>query len=402
MRLLKRSNHTSNSCNHMNINIELSNRLKQLPPYLFVQIDHAKKEAVAQGRDIIDLGVGDPDTPTPDFIIKALSEAAKDPSNHHYALDAGIPEFREAIAHWYFKRFNVSLNPDEEIYPLLGTKEGIAHLPLGLVNPQDKVLIPEPCYPPYRAGSIFAGGEVLVMPLKEENNFLPDITKIPSSKLMFINYPNNPTTQTADREFFTKLVNIALEKEIFIASDLAYSEIYFENKKPMSILEIDGAKDIAIEFHSLSKTFNMTGWRIGWACGNSKILKALSFVKSNIDSGIFQAIQIAGIKALKNGDSFSEKMRLLYQERRDIFVDGLNTLGWEVKKPSATFYVWAKLPKGYDSSIEFAKFLLDRADIVTTPGIGFGTAGEGYIRFALTVDKFCLEEAVQRIKSILG
>lgn len=401
MRLLKKSNYTSKPCNHM-INIDLSDRLKQLPPYLFVQIDKAKKGAIKQGRDVIDLGVGDPDTPTPDFIIKALCEAAKDPDNHHYALDAGLLEFRETIANWYLERFNVSLNPDEEIYPLLGTKEGIAHLPLGLINPQDKVLIPEPSYPPYRAGSIFAGGEVLIMPLKEENNFLPDITKISSAKLMFINYPNNPTTQTADREFFTKLVNMALEEKIFIASDLAYSEIYFENKKPMSILEIDGAKNIAIEFHSLSKTFNMTGWRIGWACGNSKILKALSFVKSNIDSGIFQAIQIAGIEALKNGDNFPEKMRLLYQERRDIFVDGLNSLGWKVKKPSATFYVWAKLPKGYNSSIEFAKFLLDRADIVTTPGIGFGRAGEGYIRFALTVDKSRLKQAVQRIKAILG
>ncbi len=387
----------------MPINIDFSERLKQLPPYLFVEIDKAKRQAREQGRDIIDLGIGDPDSATPQFIIEALKKAADDAANHHYALDAGLPQLRKSIANWYQKRFSVILNPDTEIYPLIGSKEGIAHLPLGVINPGDKVLVPEPCYPPYRSGTIFAGGKVIAMPLLPKNNFLPDLNKFAEkkAKLMFLNYPNNPTSVTASREFFIEAVNLAREKEIMVASDAAYSEIYFDNEKPMSILEIEGAKEVAVEFHSLSKTFNMTGWRIGWVCGNEKIVAALAKVKTNIDSGIFQALQLAGIAALESDDSHPQEMRQIYQERRDFLINGLRSIGWKIPFPKATFYVWAKIPKGFNDSLETARAFLDKADIIVTPGVGFGKAGEGFVRMALTVSKDRINEAVQRIKKVI-
>jgi len=384
--------------------IDFSERLKKLPPYLFVEIDKAKREAMSQGRDVIDLGIGDSDLPTPDFIIEALNKAAASGENHHYALDAGLPRLRQAIAAWYRRRFNVELNPDSEIQPLIGSKEGIAHLPLGIVNPKDKVLVPQPGYPPYLSGTIFAEGKPIIMPLKSKNNFLPDLAKIrelKGIKLMFINYPNNPTSAVASRDFLKEIVSIAKENETIIAYDNAYSEIYFDIEKPPSILEIEGAKDVAVEFHSLSKTFNMTGWRVGWVCGNSKVVAALAKVKANVDSGIFQALQLAGITALEADDSFPSEMRRMYHERRDYLVNGLRNIGWKVEPPLATFYVWAKLPKKFNSSIEAAKAFLDQADIVITPGVGFGEDGEGYLRMALTVPKERLNQAVERIKKIL-
>jgi len=388
----------------MALNIDFSERLKKLPPYLFVEIDRAKREARSQGRDVIDLGIGDPDLPTPDFIIEALNKAAASGENHHYALDAGLPRLRQAIAAWYRRRFNVELNPDSEIQPLIGSKEGIAHLPLGIVNPKDKVLVPQPGYPPYLSGTIFAEGKPITLPLKSKNNFLPDLAKIrelKGIKLMFINYPNNPTSAVASRDFLKEIVSIAKENETIIAYDNAYSEIYFDIEKPPSILEIEGAKDVAVEFHSLSKTFNMTGWRVGWVCGNSKVVAALAKVKANVDSGIFQALQLAGITALEADDSFPNEMRRMYHERRDYLVNGLRNIGWKVEPPQATFYVWAKLPKKFNTSIEAAKAFLDQADIVITPGVGFGKDGEGYLRMALTVPKERLNQAVERIKKIL-
>jgi len=379
---------------------EFSDRLKKLPPYLFVEIDKAKRRAVSEGRDIIDLGIGDPDLATPDFIIEAMNTAMRDKENHHYALDAGLPQLRQAIAKWYKKRFGVVLNPDKEIYPLIGSKEGIAHLPLGLINPGDKVLIPDPCYPPYRSGSIFAGAGVITMPLLEDNGFLPDLKAIKDAKLMFLNYPNNPTASCAGRGYYKDVVKIASKKGIIIASDLAYSELYYE-EKPVSMLEIEGAKEMTIEFHSLSKTFNMTGWRIGWACGNESAIAALAKVKTNIDSGVFQAIQIAAVAALESDESSADGMRSTYKQRRDVLIDGLNNAGWPIEKPKATFYMWANLPKKYKSSIEMAKALLDVADIVATPGVGFGQCGEGYIRMAFTRPKDRLSEAVNRIKKVL-
>ncbi|HOW36233.1 MAG TPA: LL-diaminopimelate aminotransferase [Candidatus Omnitrophota bacterium] len=388
----------------MPINIDYSERLKQLPPYLFVEIDKAKREAKAAGRDIIDLGVGDPDLPTPKFIVEALNKAAQDGANHHYAFDSGLKELRVAIAEWYQGRFGVRLDPDTEIYPLIGSKEGIAHLPLAVVNPKDKVLVPDPCYPVYRSATIFAGGKVVSLPLKAKNEFLPDLEKVEKTegaKLMYLNYPNNPTSAVAPKEFLAKLVSIAQAKGIVLASDLAYSEIYYDEQKPSSILEIEGAKDVAIEFHSLSKTFSMTGWRLGWACGNAKLISALAKVKANVDSGIFQAIQIAGIAALKGDPREISDMRAVYQERRDCLINGLRSIGWKIPPPKAAFYVWAKIPKNFNNSMEAAQTFLEKANIVMTPGVGFGENGEGYIRMTLTVPKERLTQAVERIQKIL-
>ncbi len=384
--------------------IDFSDRLKQLPPYLFVEIDKAKRAARAAGRDIIDLGIGDPDTGTAQPIIDALKEAAQNPANHHYALDAGMPALRQAISFWFSKRFSVNLDPDTEIYPLIGSKEGLSHLPLGVINPKDKVIVPDPCYPGYLGAVIFAGGRLVRLPLKERSGFLPDLDKIKDLKdikLMYLNYPNNPTAAVAPKNYLEQLVQIARDRGIILVSDLAYSEIYFDNEKPSSVLEVEGAKEIAIEFHSFSKTFSMTGWRIGWACGNPELVKALAKVKSNIDSGIFQAIQIAGITALQMPEEKIERLRAMYQERRDYLIHGLRSLDWKIPPPKATFYVWGKIPKKFPDSMTAAKFFLEEANIVATPGVGFGEQGEGYIRMTITVPKERINEAVERLRKVL-
>lgn len=386
------------------INIEFSDRLKSLPPYLFVEIDRAKREAMAQGRDIINLGVGDPDLPTYPHIVDAMKKALEDGSNHHYAFDSGLPALRQEIGQWFKNRFSVELNPDTEIYPLIGSKEGIAHLPLGVINPKDKVLLTEPFYPAYRPFIEFAGGKIVYTPLKAGNNFLPDLKKVAALnniKMMIVNYPNNPTAAVATKEFYAELVGIAREKGIILVSDLAYSEVYFDGEKPPSILEVEGARDVAIEFHSFSKTYNMTGWRIGWACGNPTLIAALAKVKSNCDSGIFQAIQVAALTALKTPQDTLDEMRALYQDRRDYLVNGLRSLGWKAAAPKASFYVWIKLPKQFAGSMEAVKFLLDKADIVATPGVGFGESAEGYIRMTITVPKERINEAIERLRKVL-
>ena len=387
------------------IKIEKSDRLKKLPPYLFVEIDKAKKRARDEGRDIIDLGIGDPDIPTPQFVIDALNRAVRDPKNHRYPLDQGLPEFRREIALWMKKRFGVTLDPDTEIYPLIGSKEGIAHIPLAFVNPGDYVLVPDPGYPPYKSGTWFAGGEVLLMPLKAEHGFLPDLKVINHAqmhriKMMFINYPNNPTGAVCDKKFLKDVVDFAAKHNIIVCHDAAYSEIGLDGFKAPSILEVEGAKNVAIEFHSLSKTFNMTGWRLGFAAGSKELIASLAKVKSNIDSGAFFAIQWAGVAAFKNYDKHIKSALKIYEERRNMLVDGLKTLGWSIDRPKATFYVWAKVPARYTSAT-FAAALLEKCDIMATPGNGFGENGEGYIRFALTVDKNRIKEAVKRIKDRL-
>ncbi|MDD5006016.1 MAG: LL-diaminopimelate aminotransferase [Candidatus Omnitrophica bacterium] len=389
----------------MAIKIVQSDKLNKLPPYLFVEIDKAKRQARQEGRDIIDLGIGDPDQATPQFIVDKLYEAAKDKSNHRYALDAGMSVLRESISRWYKKRFNVGLNPDNEVLPLIGSKEGIAHFPLAVLNKGDYALVPDPCYPPYKGGTIFAGGKICLLPLLSKNNFLPDLKRIrqtvlKNSKIIFVNYPNNPTAAVATDEFYKELIQFALKNNIIVISDLAYSEIYFDGFKPRSLLEFEGAKDCVIEFHSLSKTYNMTGWRVGWACGNPQLVSLLAKVKSNIDSGIFQAIQIAAVAALDSGDSFADSMRRMYQERRDVLAEGLKSLGFNVNLPKATFYLWSKIPKRFGSSIELAKALLDKTNVVATPGVGFGEHGEGYIRFALTVPVERIKEAVGRLGNL--
>jgi len=382
----------------------LSKKLQALPPYLFVEIDKAKRKARQEGRDIIDLGIGDPDQPTPGFIIEALAKAAQNPATHKYALDQGMPELRRAIANWYRERFGVQLDPDTEIQPLIGSKEGIAHFPLAFLNEGDYSLVPDPCYPPYKGGTILAGGKAHLMPLLEKNAFLPDLKKIPSSvlkkaKLIYINYPNNPTGAIAEKDFYSQVVKFAKDYKLIVISDLAYSELSYDSYKPCSMLELPGSREVVIEFHSLSKTFNMTGWRVGWACGNASLITALAKVKSNIDSGVFSAIQIAATKALEASNEQIKNICRIYQERRDCLVEGLRSLGWQVRTPKAAFYLWIRVPKKYDS-LRFAALLLEKANVVVTPGVGFGKYGEGYIRMALTVSRERIEEAIQRIKII--
>jgi len=388
----------------MSINIEFSERLNNLPPYLFLDIDKAKRAAIAEGRDVINLGIGDPDLGTPVHIIEAMKKALEDENNHHYPFDAGLPAFREEIAVWFKNRFDISLDPQGEIYPLIGSKEGIAHLPLGIINPGDKVIMTDPCYPAYRPSIEFAGGKIINIPLKAGNNFIPSLDKIAeykNIKAIIINYPNNPTAATATKEFYEGLVKLACEKGFIIISDMAYSEVYFDGERPLSIMEIPDARKVAIEFHSLSKTYYMTGWRIGWACGNPTLISALGKVKANFDSGVFQAIQVAGIAALKSDEVITDDMRQIFQDRRDYLINGLRGIGWKIHPPKATYYVWAKLPHKFENSLQAAKIFLDNADIVTTPGIGFGKWGEGYIRMALTVTTDRINEAVARIQKIL-
>lgn len=388
------------------MDFKFTDRLNNLPPYLFVEVDKAKRKAIKEGKDIIDLGIGDPDEGAPKEVIDSLSRALQDPGNHHYPLDQGIPLLRNKIRDWYKKRFGVSLDPKKEILALIGSKEGIAHMPLAFINPGDVSLIPDPCYPPYRGGTILAGGSVYNMPLLEENNFLPDLNKIKKdilkkAKILYINYPNNPTSAVCEKGFFEDVVLFAKKHNLIVAHDAAYSEIMFDGYRPDSFLKVAGAMDVGVEFHSVSKTCNMTGWRIGFVCGNEKIISGIAKVKSNIDSGVFTAIQLAGITALDIAEKHLERMNRVYQERRDVLVDGLNRIGWPTRKPKATFYVWTRIPKSYKSSIEFAAMVLDKAGIVITPGIGMGNSGEGYVRMALTVSKERMQEAVDRLEKIL-
>jgi len=378
-----------------------ADRLSLLPPYLFAEIDRRKREAIAGGRDVIDFGVGDPDLPTPGFIVDRMAAAIRDPVNHKYAIGTGMAEYRQAAARFLERRFGVTVDAASEVLALLGSKEGIGHLPIAVINPGDLVLVPEPGYPVYVSGTVFAGGSYHTMPLREQNGWLPDLNAIPRevrqrAKLMWLNYPNNPTGAVASLSFFEKAVDFAREHHILIAQDAPYCELYFGDPPP-SILQIEGAKDVAIEFHSLSKTFNMTGWRIAFAAGHREVLSALARVKSNLDSGVFQAVQWAGVAALDGFDRPEVRERLgIYRSRRDVLVAGLRDAGWPVKEPEATFYLWAKCPNGTDS-MTVATRALDEADVVVIPGAGLGEAGEGYVRFALTLSEERTREAVERL-----
>lgn len=384
--------------------IEYSDRLKKLPPYLFSKLDSMKQEAINAGKDVISLSIGDPDMPTVRPVIEAAKQAIEDVNNHRYPSYVGYMPFREAVATWYQQRFGVSLNAKNEVVTLIGGKEGVAHLPFAFINPGDVVLIPSPGYPVYYSGTIFSGGEPYIMPLREDNDWFPDYDAIPDSilkraKMMWINYPNNPTAQVATKEFFQRTVEFAAKHGIIVAHDAPYSELYYDGEQPISFLATDGAKEVGVELHSLSKTCNMTGWRVGMCSGNAKIVKGLADVKENMDTGVFNAIQIAAIEGLLHSDPEIEANRKKWQARRDALVNGLTDCGWKVWKPKASFHCWIKNRPGY-SSFQLVEKLLNEAAIICSPGNGFGQEGEGYLRMTFTVDIKRIEEAVERIRQL--
>lgn len=381
-----------------------ADRLKQLPPYLFAEIDEKRNEVAARGVDIIDLGVGDPDLPTHDHIVKAMQQAVADSDNHHYPSYAGLDMLRETAANYMKKNFGAEFVWQDQVFAVIGSKEGIAHLPLAFINPGDVSLVPSPGYPVYNIGTLFAGGQSYFMPLLKENGFLPDLDAIPKdilnkAKILFLNYPNNPTAACADLAFFEKAVTFAHEHNLIIAHDAAYIEMGFDGYRPHSIFEVEGAVEVAVEFHSLSKTFSMTGWRIGFVCGNADIAKGIGRIKTNVDSGAFDAIQKAAVTALSSDWGCVDDYMKIYRERRDVAVRELRNLGFELEVPMASFYIWFSVPKGF-SSAEFCGRVLEEAGVVITPGNGFGQAGEGFARMALTVPSDRIEEAVRRIAGI--
>lgn len=384
--------------------VEKSRRIQNLPPYLFVGIDVIKAEQVAKGVDVIDLTIGDPDTPTPAGIIAHMKQSLEVPQNHRYPSYVGMFALREAVAEWYQHRFQVKLDPEKEVLILIGSKEGIAHIPLAFIDSGDYGLVPDPGYPVYKTSILFAGGTPHFLPLLKENHYLPDLNQVPreiarKAKLIFLNYPNNPTSATAKKGFFKDVVEFCEQNNIIVCHDAAYSEMYYDENKPLSFLEVEGAKEIGIEFHSFSKTFNMTGWRLGFAVGNPEIVQGLGKVKENIDSGVFQAVQEAGIAAFKENMHVPESLRKIYKERRDLLVSGLKKIGLEVEPPLATFYVWTQVPQGY-TSMEFTSHLLNKAGVLATPGNGFGPSGEGFIRLSLTTPTERIKEAVNRLSSL--
>jgi LL-diaminopimelate aminotransferase len=387
---------------------QLAHRLDKIPPYLFAKIDKIKQDEQKKGRKLIALGIGDPDLPTPDFIIDRLMRAAKKPENHQYPSYWGMIEFRKTVANWYQKRFQVKLNPENEVLALIGSKEGIAHIPLAFINPGEGVLVPDPGYPVYQASTLFAGGVPIPFPLREKNDFLPDFAELEhliqdfkksghKVRMIFLNYPNNPTSASASVEFFKEMVVFAKKHELIVCHDNAYSEIFFDGKKQPSFLEAPGAMDVGCEFHSLSKTFNMTGWRVGFVVGNAKIIDGLAQIKTNIDSGAFNACQEAGMEALNHYEPFCSELRTIYQKRRDILVPALQASGLQCKSPDATFYAWARLPEGIKSE-DYVLDLIQKKGIVSTPGNGFGDQGEGYVRFTFCSDVSVLKQVAEALK----
>jgi LL-diaminopimelate aminotransferase len=380
-------------------------RMSRIPPYLFAEIDRRVQEKRNAGVDVISLGVGDPDLPTPPRIVSALQEAAGDPANHQYPSYYGLRELRLAISDWYRARFGVELDPDAEVLPTLGSKDGISHAPLALVDPGDVVLVPDPGYPVYGTGAIMVDAEPYSMVLRAEKGWLPDLSAIPPevaarARLMWLNYPNNPTAATASEDFLRQAVEFCRDHGIVLAHDFPYSEIAFDGYRPPSLLEIPGGKEVGVEFHSASKTFNMTGWRVGWVCGRADLVSLIGQLKTNIDSGIFQAVQLAAIEALRGGETATQEANRIFQRRHRMVVDALNDLGWNLQVPRATFYVWAPVPRGYDS-ISFAGHVLDAAAVNITPGVGFGPGGEGYFRLSVTVPDARIEEAMDRLRTNL-
>lgn len=381
----------------------LARRVQQLPPYLFAGISKKIAEKRAQGIDVISFGIGDPDLPTPAHVIDALCEAARDPANHRYPETEGLPEFREAVAAWYERRFGVRLDPSREVCSLIGSKEGIAHAALCFIDPGDVALVPDPAYPVYATGTMFAGGEVYALPLDERNGFLPDLDAVPASvaaraSVLWLNYPNNPTGACADLAFFERVVAFARRHELWVCHDMAYSDVAYDGYRPPSFLEVPGARDVGVEFNSLSKTYNMTGWRIAMVVGNAMLVDAIMRVKSNLDSGAPQAIQRMAIAAMLGPQDAVDEHNRVYQRRRDRLVPALQRLGLRVSPPRATLYIWAGLPPGV-RSVDYAERLLEKTGVVVTPGVGYGAKGEGYVRLSLTIPDERLEEGVRRLES---
>lgn len=383
--------------------MKFSSRLGKLAPYPFVEISRIIAEKRAAGADVVTFGIGDPDIPTPDPIIDRLLKASQDPPNHRYPETDGLPELRRAIAYWYEQRFGVKLDPDTEVLPLIGAKEGIGHVAFCFLDPGDLALIPDPAYPVYGVGTMFAGAESHVMPLYEKNGWLPDLEAIPadaarSAKVMWLNYPNNPTSAVASLEDLAGVTAYCREHDIALLHDAAYSEVGYSGYKAASSMQVEGAKDVGIEFHSLSKTYNMTGWRIGMAVGNADMIKALFQIKANLDSGIPQAVQEMAMEALTGPQDCVDDNVAIYQRRRDRVISALTSMGLEVAVPQASLYVWAPVPEGFTSA-EFAARLLEETDIVVTPGSSYGKCGEGYIRLSLTTPDEQVEKGCQRLEN---
>jgi LL-diaminopimelate aminotransferase len=384
--------------------VKQASRIEKIPPYIFARIDKKKEEARKKGLDLVDLSIGDPDLPTPEHIVRKMQEATADPKNHRYPSYEGMFEFRKAVADWYMRRFGVELNPATEVVTLIGSKEGIAHMPWAYLDKDDVALIPSPGYPVYKVATLLAGGIPYMLPLREEHQFLPVFENVPEdvrgkAKLLFINYPNNPTGAHADDEVYEKAIYGARKYDILICHDAAYSEVTFDGYQAKSILQFDKNKKYCVEFHSLSKTYCMTGWRIGFAVGNAEAIQNLGRLKTNIDSGVFQAIQYAAIEALTGSQESVDAMKTIYARRRDVVIDGLTSVGFRVQKPLGTFYVWARVPAGF-SSAEFCEKVIEEKGVVVTPGSGFGDEGEGYFRISTTTSEDRIQEAIKRLKSM--
>jgi LL-diaminopimelate aminotransferase len=386
--------------------MELSQRVANLPPYLFVEISRKIAERKARGEEVVSFAIGDPDLATPQHIIDTICAASKEPENHRYPETEGLPELRRAIARWYDRRFGVALDADTEILPLIGSKEGIAHMAFCMIDAGDIALVPNPSYPVYPICTTLAGGTTYEMPLTEQNDFLPDFDAVPEdictkAKLLWLNYPNNPTAATADLAFYERAVAFAAKHDIAVCHDGPYSEVAYDGYKPVSFLQAGGASEVGVEFHSLSKSYNMTGWRIGMAVGNATLIDALKRIKSNIDSGIPQAIQQAAITALDGPQDCITKHNEIYQRRRDLIVDTLNRIGLKARTPKASLYIWAAVPPGYTSQ-QLASELLEDVGVVVTPGTGYGTAGEGFIRLSLTISDVSLMKGLTRLSEWKG
>jgi LL-diaminopimelate aminotransferase len=391
--------------------MQTAKRLQLIPPYLFAEIARKRRAKIEQGVDVVSLGIGDPDIPTPDSIIdeavRSLRDAS-DPDRHRYGGDMPVADYPQAVAEYYKTRFGVDLDPKTEVLTTIGSKDGIAHIPWAFIEKGDVALVPEPGYPVYNIGTLLAGGESHMLPLRADNGWLPDLQSIPAdvvkrAKILWLNYPNNPTAATATLDFFREAVEFARANGILICHDAPYAEIAYDGYRAPSILEVEGAKDVAIEFNSLSKHFNMTGWRIGMAVGNAKAVAALGLIKDNVDSGVLRAVQFAGAKALRDLPEYGAKIsQEIYKPRTDRVISTLNKIGWNLQAPKATFYIWAPVPDGFDgSSAKFAEHLLETAGVVVTPGRGYGEAGEGYFRISLTYPDARLDEAMQRIEKAL-